>query len=341
MTLGLIARADNGGLGAQTWDAWRHLQPAKTLVVHTAHKTRGRAHIERYPNSPDVQVRCTHAEPSDSDIDWLLDGSTTLFSVETWYTPRLLEAASKIRTVLLANPEMHDHSLAGSEVWCPTDWRRDLVPENRGVLPAPVDRELLPFRQRIDARVLYHVASPAFHDRNGTLLVLEAVAQLPEPCQLLIRGGDHRPGRERIGRCTVDWLPHHDGPYWEHWPDEADLLVLPRRFGGLSLPMQEAASLGLPIVTLNVEPQGAWPTHRVKATVGENIRVKGGRMDVHSCAPAQLASALAHLLDTPDDVASLSALGHQWAESISWGNLANRYLHVLGEPDRALPAGRP
>ena len=33
MKLGLIARADNTGLGMQTWEFYRAMKPEKTLVV--------------------------------------------------------------------------------------------------------------------------------------------------------------------------------------------------------------------------------------------------------------------------------------------------------------------
>ena len=347
MTLGMICRADDGGLGSQTWEAFRHLHPAKTLVVHTAHKARGRAHEDRYPSSPQCAVRFTHEGPSARDVDWLIDGPTVLFSVETFYAGRLLNAATEkqIRTVLLANPEMHDRRLAADEVFVPTRWRADLVPDAQ-LLPAPVDRVRLPFRARNEARTLYHVASPAFHDRNGTDLVVAAAAKMNEPCRLLIRGGGRRPGRgERIGRVEVTWLGHHDGAYHEAWPADVDLLVLPRRFGGLSLPMQEAASLGIPIVTLDVAPQDEWlpPSARVAATVDRTVPVKGGTIDIWTCAPAALAERLDHFVRSPDLVAEHSTLASQWADSLSWDRLRPRYEELLGVrvDHRPLPAGDP
>ena len=48
MRLGLIARADNRGLGQQTWAVQRNLQPAKTMVVDCPSMQPLQLHLDRF-----------------------------------------------------------------------------------------------------------------------------------------------------------------------------------------------------------------------------------------------------------------------------------------------------
>lgn len=327
MTLGLIARADDGGLGAQTLEAWRHLQPAKTLIVLTDHESRGRAHPERFNTG---EVRTTPWMPTRRDLVWLFDGIRTLYSAETFYGAHAAAQRAGIRTVLHANPEMHAGD-APDVTLAATGWRLDLLHEPR-VLPFPVARDRLPFRRRTHATTLYHVTSNAMRDRNGTQLLLAALDHITSPCRLLIRGGT--PQTVRHGHVDVEWLGHYDGPYWQAWPDDADVLVLPRRFGGLCLPMQEAASLGMPVVTLDIDPQHDWFPDLVPATVSETARMKGGRVDVADADPRDLATRINQLLANPTLVAELSDHSNRWAGTISWDRLLPQYQEILAVPPR-------
>jgi hypothetical protein len=48
---GLIARADNRGLGQQTWAVFRNLKPAKTMVVNCHSEQPLKLRLDRFPNA--------------------------------------------------------------------------------------------------------------------------------------------------------------------------------------------------------------------------------------------------------------------------------------------------
>lgn len=342
MRLGLIARADDGGLGALTWELWRHLEPWRTLIVHTQHQTRGTADVSRYASEPG-SVRATRRSPMASDIQWLLEGGApghpgdgpidVLLTAETWYSHTVQQQAFEhgIRTVLYAMPEMHDAREHADRIFVPTGWRQDLVPGSK-VLPMFVARDRLPFGHR-EKPVLYHVASNAFHDRNGTELVLAAAQLMRSECRLLIRG-DIAPGRSTStrSRVTIEWLPHHFGPYYEAWPLDASIYIGPRRFGGLSLPLLEAQSLGMATVVLDRYPetQQVDDGTRVQCWTGETgISVKNGTIDADTCDPAVLAGVLDCLLE--DDVELIAAQydSMRVAETNTWPELREQWLAAL------------
>lgn len=322
MTLGMIARADDGGLGAMTWEVWRHLRPARTLIVLADHRTRGTAHPERFDGPGEVRVTARFPRPA--DVAWLTRDVDVVYSAETFYGARIRGP----RTALHVMPEMHARDTADAML-LPTPWRAEHFP-GAALLPVPVARDRLPFRQRTEATTLYHVAGNAMADRNGTDLLLSALPHVRRRCTLLIRGG--QPHVERHGLVNVEWLGHHHGAYWGAWPEEADVLVLPRRFGGLCLPILEATSLGLPIVTLDLDPQRQWlPSEGLVPVTGSTpVRMRGGSVDVHDADPCALAAHIDRLLADPPLVAALSARSQVFADGFSWEALLPAWQATLG-----------
>jgi len=327
VSLGLIARADDGGLGAQTWELWAHLHPEKTLVVLADHQTRGQADPSRFDGCGEVRV--TPASPTKSDAMWLTAGVDTIYSAEGWYGHRLWMQARRrqVKLVLQANPEMFAGEPA-DEMIAPTPWRMDVLPSGTRVMPFPVASERFTQKPAGEVRRLYHVHSSAMCDRNGTELVLAAAQLMRRRCELIIRGGDAR--RETVGRVDVTWLGHQPGLYHEAWPD-VDALILPRRYGGLCLPMQEAAAIGLPIVSLDLEPQSRWldPAAMIRAKPTQLARMRGGKFPVHSGKPAELAAVLDRLVTDAGFAANLAERSRAWAADIDWKVMAPKYESLL------------
>ena len=153
-------------------------------------------------------------------------------------------------------------------------------------------------------------------DRNGTDSLLDALRYCRTPFEVLVRGRDDLP--VTIGMTRITRLPPA-AHYWDAYPPEADLMVLPRRYGGLSLSMQEAAAAGLPTVTLDIEPQRQWtdPAGLVAATVHRpQVPRRGGRFDVWTCHPRALAHRLDDLAQHPEVVARMRAHALAWAAEI-------------------------
>ena len=331
MTFGMVARCDNGGLGSLTWEAWRHLQPARTLVVRSTGPACGSPHPDRYLDGPG-QVRLTGARPSPADARWLCTDTTAIYSAETWYGPAVPVAArQRARTFLHVMPEYWDPAVRADQLLAPTTWE---PPPGSRQLPVPVATDRFTVRQVDEVRAIYHVASPA-QDRNGTQLLLAALPHVRHPVRVLIR----QPGRghdskthAHIGPAAVEWLAHHDGPYWAAWPADADALVMPRRFAGLSLPMQEAAAQGLPIITLDRHPEASWlpAAARVPARpVGRVTTWRRRQVDLWDADPLALAARIDELTTSPTLAADLSAASRAWAETLAWPAWFDSYREVL------------
>ena len=330
--IGLLARADQGGIAAQSWSFARNMRPQKILVCWTEHTTRGHARPEIYEEFGEVRT-CRRA-PKAQDAQWLVEGMRSVFTIECFYGTEIpVEARRRgVLSFVQANPEMSGAEMCDVMI-APTDWRVDALQGRVHRLGFPTDPEVLPRRPLWTTRTLYHIASNAMCDRNGTELVLDACQCVTQDCQLLIRGGDHyaRYGVQRIGNVDIVWLSHHSGMFFEAWDIDVDALILPRRYGGLCLPIQEAATLGLPIITLDLEPQNRWlprnclvPAHQISS---ESMR--GGFFNIHGADPAAIAERIDMLLKNPILSRQLGEDCYDWAMSRSWSVMRPLYEELL------------
>lgn len=336
MTRGLIARCGvRGGLTIQSAEAARHLAFDRILVVHTDHDSRGACDRDLYPGD---HVTWLRGGPTPEDARTFMDGLDVVFSAECLYNPDWMGYARElgVDVVVQANPELYDAlELAGARVVLPTTWEAHRVPHER-ILPVPIALDRFPYRQRSEARVFYHPTAPAMQDRNGTGIVLAALQYVTAEVTMIIRGQLSRGELARKAtwripdNVTLVELPYVDGPYWEAYPPEADVLVLPRRYGGLSLSMQESAALGMPLITTDLEPQRAYPhALLVDASPSFTETMKIGDVMVFKADPRDVAAQMDRLATSPMRVAAASAFARTWAESLSWQQWTGAYDEVL------------
>jgi glycosyltransferase involved in cell wall biosynthesis len=335
--VGLIARADDRGLGHMTWEFHRHLAPARTLVVREpGAEARGfTPHLDRYPDAtvvwfdggllPEAEVR-----------DWL-QGLDVLYSAETFYDWHLVQWAAEagVATALHTMPEFHHpHVPPTSSVWAPTPWRLDQLPLPTTLVPVPVATDRFPMaapaRDPGRLRVLHVAGHRAAADRNGTTQLLQALRYTRQPVHVRMVTQD--PVLPSAARLPANVYVHREtggvADYWDLYAD-ADVLVLPRRYGGLCLPVQEAMAAGLAVVMPDCSPNDWWPTLRVPAPQRGTIGTGGGVLPLHAADPRALAALLDQLAADPAlvEAAQLGALA--WAGLHSWQALAPVYRAEL------------
>lgn len=272
MRIGLIARSDNSGLGNQTVEFYRHMKPAKTMVIDLSQHNELQQFPDRFEGDPGVMF--VKGFPVYGAIDEFLRDIDVVFTCETPYNYVLWQMARErgIKTVQQYNWEFLDYLIEWGKDYpkpdlfaSPSAWHHDeLRFENKLRLPVPVDRERCKFRHRHDPTQFLHiVGNAATHDRNGTRTVLEAVQYVKSPdFKLYIRVQRNvdlatlkqwlQPGEER-----VEFIFGDTENYWELY-DKGNILLMPRRFGGLCLPMQEAISTGMPVITTDISPNNEW-----------------------------------------------------------------------------------
>lgn len=344
MSVGIIGRCDAGGLAALTREVHRHVRPARTLLLDLEEHGRGECIPDEYAHGEVYRSTFKGGIP-DLAIEWLTaEGVDSIWSAETFYEDRILREAHGhgIRSVVYAMPELapwHDPDVIRPRtITTPTAWRIDTLPANTQVLPLPVARDRLRYTERKQCTHLYHVvgspgAKRAMLDRNGTEILLAALPFISsDDVRVTIRCPHERIQIPKT-RAHVEVVSAPVADYWESYPADIDLLVLPRRYGGLSLPVQECAALGVPALMLRSDAyaqMGVEFINAIPSTGSSPAHMKGGRVPVHDADPRELAAAIDFLVGHPEQHHAASIEAGVWAEGRSWdGRLGDRWRATL------------
>lgn len=337
MRVGMIARMDNGGLGNQTWEFWRHVRPEATILMAFGDKARGGEYPDRYRDMVEGQEVALNPTGETmlmkGSMKWLLDRCDVVYSAETFYREDFTEVARSrgVATVLHANPELYRAVDQPTALWAPTDWEVGRMPDYTDVVRFPVATDRFRSVQRTGpVRTFVHMAAPAMMDRNGTNLVLQALPYLRNPVRVvLIHAPESLAGQ--TGAATVEVRNEDHENYWEGWNDNSfDMLVLPRRYAGLCLPLQEAAACGIPALSLQLQPQENWPgVTCVPTSRSKKVTMAGGVFPVWDANPQILARAMDRLSVQPNELTALSEGAVEHANQISWDTLLSEYRDRL------------
>lgn len=247
MKLGFFgARANNAGLGSQSWEFWRHVRPEATALIDYSHIDGKESFPERFAGDPGVTH--FHGPPTNQEIEgWLdLEQPDAVVCMETPYNFHLYTAckARKITTFNQYNFEFLRYFQAPElpipdVLIAPTTWCLDRVQAYLGRrcwvrhLPVPTATDRFPDLPTTRVRRFLHVSGYQLHaDRNGTEALLRAIPLVEnQDVRFTIFSQRHLPGiaDERVTVINSNLLH-----YWDLY-QHGDCLLLPRRYGGLCL----------------------------------------------------------------------------------------------------------
>lgn len=337
MKIGLLARADERGIAHQTREFWLHMRPHATLVMLLQDPAwpedpgkygRGNAdfvYVDRKTRLLDPRKARKLARAVD-----------VIFAVESLMDWDLTEIAHQehCRTVVQGNPEfyLHGHKpLPHPDKWVwPTPWLRDELPGD--VLPVPVpDEPPTLAAPHLDGplRVLHVAGHAAAGDRNGTLDFMEAVGHVRTPMEVTVVGQDGwLPKCRPSNKVTLHLNPHGVADRWEMYKDQ-HVIVLPRKYGGLCLPAQEAARCGLAVVMPDCSPNEIWPGPRLRARKGRLHHAPKGRIQTWNVDPREIASTLDSLNNHRGTLGAHMEGSRAWADAHTWRALRPLYAKTL------------
>lgn len=356
MRIGLTARADNSGLGMQTWEFYNHMKPSKTLVIDMGDHNGNKQYPERYPE----RAEWCRGLPNTGTIDGFLQDLDVVFVAEAPYNYYLYARAKElgVKTAVQYNYEFFDwflypHFPTPDMLIAPSTWHYDQVDEwakARGIrhvyLHCPTNRVKLPFVKHDSYKTFLHVAGrAAAHDRNGTITVIEAAKYLETDAKILL----HFQGQQGIGHQVTHTLNEYEELVQQHntkgniivrhmeidnYEDiyqGADALVLPRRYGGNCLPMNEALSVGMPVIMPAISPNTdfldrTWLVPAYKDGQFEPRTV----IDIYAVPPQDLAKKIDEFARMDADQAlAHNSIANTLAEKIDWSEMKRPYLDAL------------
>lgn len=341
MKLGLIARMDNSGLGTQTWELYNHLKPVKTMVVDYHLHRDMRQYPERYQEGDVVFVSTI---PTPKEIDTFLRDIDVLFMCETSYSWLMLTTARErgIKTIIQPNYEfsgwIKNETLPKPDVFAvPSKWNYDKFPDNKIFLPVPIATERFTPNVSGSAKKFLHIAGiPAANDRNGTTSLIEALQYVTSDITLTItcqRKGhleDLLRGRKVPSNVRVILDNTSPDNYWTQY--QQDVMIIPRRYGGLCLPVNEALGAGMPVVMTDIYPNNEWLPNEwlVPAEKATSFQpgIKGNSIDVFRTDPKLLAAKIDEFADR-EFYHNAKEKANTLAKEYSWNNLLSFYNQVL------------
>jgi hypothetical protein len=303
MRIGIIARADKTGLGNQTKELVDMLKPEKVLLIDSSHFNGNKQYPEWYEG---YDVKTTQAGfISNMEVTDFLNGIDVIVSCEIFYNKRLSALAHRrgIRTILQYNYEFFEYFVVDgmrlpSVLVAPSVWNMDIMEKAYGhvtnlvYLPPPTTPEIFAEAKEINLakkhkRILHIAGKRANSDRNGTDIVVEMLKYSKADYELVIKvQGDYEPDCDDP-RLTIDNSnPDNRAELYSGF----DLMILPRKYGGLCLPMNEALMSALPVIMTDISPNNQVLPMKwlVKANYQGRVEFKGP-VDLYETDPLELA----------------------------------------------------
>lgn len=344
--IGLLAYSSDTGLGNQTWEIYKHILPAKTLVVDLSEFNKMQTNHDRYPDG-----RVVRGIPTNQDMEWLVDEMDVVIVCETPLNYHLYRYAKEkgVRTVQQYNREFldfykHPEWAQPTYLAYPAKWEIEKVEalnlESKLIpLPVPINRNKIEFREFKELRTIVHILGrPAYMDRNGTIPFLEAALNFPQYNYLIYlqpptdqRATEYfEPVRKKLEEVksklnikVVESVPNYEDMY-----KTGELLVLPRRYAGLCLPMQEALAAGIPVIMTDVSPNyEILPKDWLCSASKTGEFYFHAPVDVYSPNVESLVDTI-RKFENPDYLQMANNQANLIAEALSWDNLRSMYTSL-------------
>lgn len=303
--LAILARMDDSGLGHQTRNLVRMLKPDKVVAIDFGFYNGFKQHPEWYA---DYDTKYIEGFMNDSDMNQLLQEVDIVLTAETFYNNHFIDRATEVGVITLNQinyeffePLMNRSLLLPTKILMPSYWHlADLqamtIPGKVVYLPPPIFIEdFAEVREhnmsRTGKRRFLHVAGKmAAHDRAGTKDLLAALKHTDADFDLVIKVQSGEMLITDDPRVTLDYsFPEDERELYKGF----DAMIMPRRYAGLNLPMNEALASGLPVIMTDIEPNnrllpGYWlvPAYRQSQFFARTT------IDVYGCDIQRLANKI-------------------------------------------------
>ena len=343
MRLGIIARSDNTGLGNQTRELVKMLQPERIMLINSEPFNNNKQHPEWYKDYENI-IHTSGFAKNNEIVNFIKDLDIVL-SCETFYNPIFLDIATdyKVKTVLQYNYEFLDYLAKPNKrlpnILCaPSLWNFDKVDRLFGRktkvvhLPPPTDHNLFEDVRNINLskdhnRILHIAGKAAAKDRNGTETVIEMMKHSKADFELVIKTQSELKYGISDSRIKIEYDNPDDRQYLY---SRFDAMILPRRYAGLCLPMNEALLSALPVFMTNISPNssvlpGKWlaDSHKIGELMTRTM------LDVYEADPFNLATIVDNYInkkDKSEDKQESYSIGYK---HFSPDVLKDKYLNLL------------
>ncbi len=348
MKIGLLAYSSNTGLGYQTRDFYKNIKCAKVLIADLSDLNK--MDIDHSWVKGDFRI--SKGIPSNDLCEWLVDDMDIVFVCETPLNYHLFtHARSKgVKTVQQLNYEFLEHltnpKLPAADLFAmPSYWGfgqvEDLGLAKTVYLPVPVETKRLDQKIIKEANTFTHIAGrPAANDRNGTILFIKAAAHLGKRYQYKIYIQKPKDEKTKFdydviknqidkvkGFCDIELV--EDTKNSEDMYKDNAVMVLPRRYGGLCLPLWEALGSGQPVIMPRTSPNetNLYPHWLCSGKFSGYFKTR-----VHiNLFESDILDLSKKMVDAISNIERNSKAALDLGNLMSWKRQKDRYMKVLKE----------
>lgn len=327
--LGVIVMGNNSGIGNQSRRYVNMLKPDRILYIDSTSFSKNKEqHMEWYDSFKGYKV---DGFPTNREINVFLKGLTHVLVTENPMNFYMLDACKQagIKLFIASNYEFCDHLNNRNltlpyKFLMPSYWHLETMIEKFGAdrvmyLPPPTDpnefaqaRETNFARRGDRPKLLHIIGTLAVHDRNGTLDLLEALKYTQSDFELTIRSQHQLPKEYNTNDSRVRFAVEDIKDPQDMYKD-FDALILPRRYGGLSLTTNEGLMSGLPIIMPDISPNNKLlPKEWVVQANKKGEFFTRTMIDIYEVKPQDLAQKIDWLLSQDLESIKIQAfdLGH-------------------------------
>ena len=337
MRIGLIARCDNTGLGIQSWEFFNHID-CKALVIDFSamapHESVLTPYLERFPGQQVYKWGNVHNRRGDMPTEVILEfikDIDILFTMETPYDYNIYDICRSkgVKTILQLNYEFLDYpsSLPKPDLFAaPSMWNYEDIPEPKIFLPVPVNTSH--FNPILKPNVFVHIAGrPAAYDRNGTRLFLDSLHYVKKNITVVLCQ-KNRTIPSYKSNIKVILKDYNTLNYWDNY-QSSGVLVMPRKYGGLCLPMNEAIASCMPVITTDISPNNLWlPKDWLIPAFKKGSFQSKKTIDYYEINPEDLAAKIEECCNMGFYVEYFMQ-AEDLKRKISWTALLPRYMEVF------------
>lgn len=267
--LGIVVFSSNSGLGNQSRRLTQFLKPERIMLVDNSSFSKNtKQHPDWYDGFTGIY---SQGFPSNPAVIQFLNGLTHLYIIENPLNWNLIHIAKRklIKTYIASNYEFCDNLNRPDlplpdQFLMPSYWHLETMKERFGAdrakyLPPPVfpeefkEAREINWKRKGKKRFLHVVGTLAAADRNGTMLLLGAMKHANENFELVIKSQHELPPEYKVIDPRILYKIGSEPEVSDIYKD-FDAMIMPRRFGGLCLPMQEALMAGLPVIMSYISP---------------------------------------------------------------------------------------
>jgi hypothetical protein len=345
MRLGIIARSDKTGLGNQTYELTKMLNPDKVMLINSFHFNKNQQFPEIYSGYNVEETSKGFA--TEREVHEFLKDLDAVLTCETFYNRKFIDIARSmgVKTFLQYNFEFLDN--LKSDEWplpdvliAPSLWNFDVVKNKFGNrcrvvhIPPPTSPEKFKLAKETNLanhnRILHVAGKIADSDRNGTDTVMQMLRHSKADYELVVtvQNPDRLTKIYKDSRLKIDTSnPDKSEDLYVGY----DGMVLPRRYAGLCLPMNEALLSGLPVFMTNVSPNNAVLPKEWLVASKQISKIKTRTiLPVYEGDPVALASMIDNFI-TKDKTAEKEKAFDIGMKNFSPNELKHKYIELITE----------